>query len=899
MSQLPTRVAPVLRRSHLPHFPHSPARLALSRAFLLRTVLWLVFAFCLGAMGTHALAQARPSTAPASTAAATVDLPKPEAPPPGVDDLRKQLDAIPQKLSEDDDGRKLLNDVNAIGSAAEELAARRTEELADLDLRLAGLGPAPEKGVAPDAPDVAEQRSNLGKQRATVDAELRLARLIAVDAEQRGTELIRQRREQFQTALTTRIDSPLSGSFWRNLRTALPGDIARLRVLGRDLDRAATAAMQPGHRGAAITSLVAALLLAVAGTWLAERLLVRLVPAKLPAGRLRRSLLAAASVLIYVLLIGLAAQLAWSGLEAGGPLTDNLQALARATVRLAIFSAFVIGLGHALLSRKRSSWRLPNISDDLATRLSPYPWWIALVASLSGLITEVNSIIGASLAAEVSVHAVTALAMATVVACALRHLRTPAPATAQSTAPASASTPPSTPANDTPIDTPIDSGADDSKNDAGSATDAAESSERPVWLGLLVACAGIAIVATVLMVAFGFVALAGTLTRQMLWTGVVFATTYLLFQLVDDLCEAVISSRGGFGERLNKGLGIDAKLLDQASVLGSGVLRVALFFYMVIALLAPFGTGPDEVFRRGSSMDQSLKIGDLTLAPQALLTALAVLVAGLLLIRVLKRWLVESYLPNTSMEPGMRSSIVTLLGYVGGVMVVAAALAGLGISVERIAWVASALSVGIGFGLQAIVQNFISGLILLAERPVKVGDWVVLGTTEGDVRRVNVRATEIQLGDRSTVIVPNSEFITKTVRNMTLAGAPGRVLLRLPAPLDVDAKRMRDLILAAFTEHEGILDTPAPVVQLEDIVSGTLTFLAIGYVSNPRNAGGVKSDLLFSILESLRSAGLALSPPASTSVAPFSPATATDAAPALPSVVVPQPQGAAGGANAT
>src|SRR2546427_12859221 len=81
--------------------------------------------------------------------------------------------------------------------------------------------------------------------------------------------------------------------------------------------------------------------------------------------------------------------------------------------------------------------------------------------------------------------------------------------------------------------------------------------------------------------------------------------------------------------------------------------------------------------------------------------------------------------------------------------------------------------------------------ILLAERPVKVGDWVVLGDTEGDVRRVNVRATEIQLGDRSTVIVPNSEFITKTVRNMTLAGAPGRVLLRLPAPLDTDAERMR------------------------------------------------------------------------------------------------------------
>ena len=75
---------------------------------------------------------------------------------------------------------------------------------------------------------------------------------------------------------------------------------------------------------------------------------------------------------------------------------------------------------------------------------------------------------------------------------------------------------------------------------------------------------------------------------------------------------------------------------------------------------------------------------------------------------------------------------------------------------------------------------------------MKVGDWVVLGTAEGDVRRINVRATEIQLGDRSTLIVPNSEFITKTVRNMTLRNAEGRVLIRLPMPLSTDARHVRD-----------------------------------------------------------------------------------------------------------
>src|SRR5690606_16166417 len=118
----------------------------------------------------------------------------------------------------------------------------------------------------------------------------------------------------------------------------------------------------------------------------------------------------------------------------------------------------------------------------------------------------------------------------------------------------------------------------------------------------------------------------------------------------------------------------------------------------------------------------------------------------------------------------MRSSAARLVSYVGYVAAVVVALSAAGIGFDRMAWIVSALSVGIGFGLQAVVQNFVSGLLLLAERPIKVGDWVSLGTdVEGNVRRINARATEIERFDRSTVIVPNSEFITKVVRNVTLS----------------------------------------------------------------------------------------------------------------------------------
>ena len=201
----------------------------------------------------------------------------------------------------------------------------------------------------------------------------------------------------------------------------------------------------------------------------------------------------------------------------------------------------------------------------------------------------------------------------------------------------------------------------------------------------------------------------------------------------------------------------------------------------------------------------------------------------------------------------MRASVVALFGYATFVAAVAMAMAAIGVSLERIAWIASALSVGIGFGLQAIVQNFISGLILLAERPVKVGDWVVVGDAEGDVRRINVRATEIQTGDRTTVLVPNSEFITKAVRNRTYSNAQGLVKIMLPMPLATDAELVRELVLESFRAHPGILEAPAPDVLIDGVNDkGQVVFNATGFVATPRQASAVRSALLFEILRKLR-----------------------------------------------
>jgi small-conductance mechanosensitive channel len=134
---------------------------------------------------------------------------------------------------------------------------------------------------------------------------------------------------------------------------------------------------------------------------------------------------------------------------------------------------------------------------------------------------------------------------------------------------------------------------------------------------------------------------------------------------------------------------------------------------------------------------------------------------------------------------------------------------------------------------------------------------------EGDIRRINVRATEIQMGDRSTMIVPNSQFITQNVRNVTLANAQGRVHITLPMPLDTDASKAREIILDVLNAHPSTLAAPAPVVRLDNLDGGTMTFDCTAYVNSPRDVSAVKSDLLFETLDRLRDAKLPMTSPQS------------------------------------
>ncbi|MES2098663.1 MAG: DUF3772 domain-containing protein [Pseudomonadota bacterium] len=783
----------------------------------------------LGALLLCALLGAAGAQTPAATTPVDIDT--------SLDRIRQQIDAAQRALANTDklvdaDLQTLRSAALAAQQQATDIADQLAPQLAGIDARVAELG-TPAAGTKEDA-DVASQRALLAKSRGTLDSELKLARLLAVENQQLAAQLGSLRRSQFQARLGERTNSILGGAFWSELREDLPIDLARVGRLGTDVGA--------GARDTPIGVWLLAPLVIVGIGWalaFARSRAMRWLTTRTPSGRLRRSLHALLVVLQWTLAFGIAGIVLFAAFDWNGKLSDTARALLGVFAGMLWLGGFIFGLANALICASRPSWRLLPMPDAVATRLRAFPALIAFVSIAAWLAERIASTANLGLSTTVAVNCIVALAIGLTVVLAL--MRAERVWRLELT-----------------------------KEGARA---------RPTWLAVVAGLNWFVLATAVVCLLAGYVAFGSFAVKQVVWAGMVLGTAWLLAALVDDVLMAWLAS-----EPHDAGAGAapaSTRTSAQVAVLLSGLLRLALGLLALMLLLAPFGEGPNDLWRRSGQWQQGIAIGEFTLQPAAVLQALVVLVVGIGVVRLLRNWLADRYLPTTALDPGMRSSATSLFGYAGVVVAISLAMSAMGIGLERIAWVASALSVGIGFGLQAVVQNFVSGLILLAERPVKVGDWVSLGGVEGDIRRINVRATEIQMGDRSTVIVPNSEFITKIVRNVTLADPLGLVQIKLPVPLGSDSETVREQLLQAFDANTDVLDTPGPAVLLDGIDRGQLMFNATGYVNSPRNVARVRSALLFDVLKRLSDAGITLSSPPTLLISAPAPVVA-DASPLAP-----------------
>jgi small-conductance mechanosensitive channel len=703
----------------------------------------------------------------------------------------------------------------AIEAWANPVVAGRTQALMAVDAKLQKYA-FTERHPGTKAQQAA--RAALLADRRAILAQLVPARRVASAANAAYSQIAERRRAGFSARVLEQSPSPLTPDFWTALATQAGGDLARLEAMaGRALDVAAEAS-EPQAAVVVAGCLAAGVLLLWPGRWFLLWFLRRKASG---GGRLARTAGVVWRVAVDTGLPTLAAVILRLGAEWGGLLSHQAKAVSGAAVAAVAWSAAILALGRAMAAGPDPGRRLLLVSDDTAARMRMHLWAVAVITGAGFLLTRLNYVIGASLAATIAANCLVSLAYAAVAGLIL-----------------------------------VSFGRGRA---AARAPDAGEVSS-PIWT-LVSLTLGAAIVVTVGAVFAGYTTLAALVSNQIFWLSLIAVVTYLLLRLIDDACDALFRPRGWATRVLVGVFNLRGASVRQTGLLIAVGLQLLILIAALSLALTPFGQSGDLLFARLGRLGGNVRIGSATISPAAIATGIATFVIGMGLVHVARGWLVRRYLPVTGWDAGLRNSVATGVGYLGVAIACLCAFAASGLGMSQIALIASALSVGVGFGLQQVVQNFASGVILLIERPVKVGDWVNVGGVEGDIQRIRVRATEILTGDRSTVIVPNSDLITKQVQNKTLGDPRGLVQIKLPVGNAADARRAPQLIIAAARANPEVIPDPAPVVQIDSIEPGGVVKLACNLgVANPRDAYRIRSDLYFAILEAFEANGISLVP---------------------------------------
>ncbi len=265
----------------------------------------------------------------------------------------------------------------------------------------------------------------------------------------------------------------------------------------------------------------------------------------------------------------------------------------------------------------------------------------------------------------------------------------------------------------------------------------------------------------------------------------------------------------------------------------------------VLALI--WGANTADLSQAWRAITEGFDVGGVVVSPLAFLSFLLVFSVGYMLARIVQGLLSRSVLPLTKLDAGGRAAVSTGVFYVGVVLSALAAISVTGLDLSNLAIVAGALSVGIGFGLQNVVNNFVSGLILLIERPIKPGDWIELTSGMGYVKQINVRSTEIETFDRASLIVPNSELVSSPVTNWTHSNLNGRIIVPIGVAYGTDPRQVETILTEIAKAHPRLLRWPAPYVLFRRFGADALEFELRGVLRDVNWILNTTSDINFEI----------------------------------------------------
>jgi small-conductance mechanosensitive channel len=701
-------------------------------------------------------------------------------------------------------------DLDRLSRSILDVALAASNQLKTVSQLLTDLGAAPDAGAPPEPEEVTRERQRLSALRGEATLILRDAEQMSVQAGNLVDRINTRRSELFVRNVFSR--TPANMAFWNQFTDRTGAEIQSIKRLLSFWMRSISAREPSNLAYAAALSLAVAIAIAVIVLRFAWPFFARPVIDERQhyMRRLFSALLTALVPSMSVALVLAATFLIFRGYAL---LPANIEQLARILFTTVAGLTFFFFLTRAVFAPNRHNWRLFEISEPAAHRLTALATAMAVVYAFDYALTQISVALYSPLVMVVGKSFFSTLLIAAILA-GILHTR-----------------------------------LDDAGDEPGAAR---TRGWRPWFFWLMWAVIALMVVS----VLAGFISLGRFVSSQVVVTGAILVTMYVGLLSARAVSQMGALAETRLGQYLARSLKFSKLAVDQFGLVLGLSLYAAILTVGIPVVLLQWGFKRDDVLGWVGRFFEGISVGGVEISLGAIVVAIMAFAVGLVLTRIFQRWMSANILSRTRLDSGVKHSLNAGIGYLGILLAILFALQYAGLDLSGLALIAGALSVGIGFGLQNVVSNFVSGIILLIERPIRVGDWIVVGGHEGIVKKISVRATELETFDRKSVVIPNSELINTSVSNWMLKDRTGRLILEVGVSYKCDEEQVRDILYDIVRADERIAQEPEPYVFFKDFGDSALLFEVRVFLKDVNEIIRVAGDMRFAIRKAFRASAI-------------------------------------------